>query len=324
MDNRDFGARCDLRDAADIAGGDHIGLELLDIPNLAFTQFGRKLRLQQIVGAGRATTQMTLRHIFHHEPNLGKQFFRCTRNFLSMLQRACGVIGDLKTRRRMRSELQLRQILADILGERRHPGGLICIVPVVSQHVAVVLQRGAAARGGDQDRVEPLPADLGAPRIDATPRRGQGLALPSHVVLEGATAAVLRHHDLHAVAVEEADGGGVDRGRDDRSDAAVEQRYPPAPRPLGRETAKPYRHCAGRRRLRGELQHGRDRSEPERLEQPGHRLEGARRAERPAQAPVVRQHLGDERAQQTVDQRAAIRCLDMGPGVVDQVHVMHP
>src|SRR5262249_49935271 len=52
------GARRDLGDAADIAGGDHIGTDLRDACDLAIAQRRRELRLQQVVGAGRAAAEM--------------------------------------------------------------------------------------------------------------------------------------------------------------------------------------------------------------------------------------------------------------------------
>jgi len=44
----------ELGDAADIAGGDQIGAGQRDVGQLAVAQRGGQLRLQQIVGAGRA------------------------------------------------------------------------------------------------------------------------------------------------------------------------------------------------------------------------------------------------------------------------------
>src|SRR5215510_5361472 len=82
VDHRDHGARSDLHHAAEIAGGDHIGLELFDIPDFTRAQPPRKLRLENVVGAGRTAAQMSFRYIFHHETDLAKQFFRRVRNFL--------------------------------------------------------------------------------------------------------------------------------------------------------------------------------------------------------------------------------------------------
>ena len=89
------GAGRDLRDAADIAGGDHVGLEPFDIGDLAVAQPLRQLRLQNVVGAGRAAAQMAFRHIFHHEAAAStSSSFGLAHHLLAVLQRAGGVIGD--------------------------------------------------------------------------------------------------------------------------------------------------------------------------------------------------------------------------------------
>src|SRR5438552_2390281 len=45
---------------------------------------------------------------------------------------------------------------------------------------------------------------------------------------------------------------------------------------------------------------------------------------RAARQTIVRQHAGNQGTQQTMDARPRISCLDMGAGVIDEVHVMHP
>src|ERR1700737_5219071 len=72
VDHRDSRACCNLCDAADVAGWDHIRLDLFDIRDFAFAQPPRKLRLKDIVGASRATAQMSLRYIFNDESKVGK------------------------------------------------------------------------------------------------------------------------------------------------------------------------------------------------------------------------------------------------------------
>src|SRR6476661_4816029 len=94
VNDRDRRARSDLRHTADVTGSDHVGLELFDIADFTLAQPPRKLRLENVVRAGRTTTQMCFRYIFHHESNLGKQFFRSARDFLAVLQRARRVISN--------------------------------------------------------------------------------------------------------------------------------------------------------------------------------------------------------------------------------------
>src|SRR5262249_19889340 len=88
VDDRDHCTRSDLHHAAEVAGSDHVGLELFDIADFALAQPPRKLRLENIVRAGRTTVQMSFRYIFHDESHLAKQFFRSGYNFLTVLKRA--------------------------------------------------------------------------------------------------------------------------------------------------------------------------------------------------------------------------------------------
>ena len=67
VDNRDHRPCRDLPDASDIAGGDHVGLYLLDIPDFARAQHLRNVGMQNVVGSGRTTAQMALRHLSHFE-----------------------------------------------------------------------------------------------------------------------------------------------------------------------------------------------------------------------------------------------------------------
>src|SRR6516164_6599764 len=100
---------------------------------------------------------MTLGYIFHYETHLGKQFFWFSPNFLTMLKRAGRMICRhnalmLATRR----ERKQSKILADVLGEERHPRGLLGVGLVGPQHEAIILDRRPAARGCDEDGIEPF------------------------------------------------------------------------------------------------------------------------------------------------------------------------
>src|SRR5271169_727195 len=81
MDGWKLRARCDLRDAADIACGDHVRAQSLDSTDFALAQPPCEFGLEDIVGAGGAAAQMTFRHVLHHEAELGEQFFRLPGNF---------------------------------------------------------------------------------------------------------------------------------------------------------------------------------------------------------------------------------------------------
>ena len=63
MNDRDSSSGADLGHAADIAGGDHLGLGALDVVDLAVEQAPGDLRLDQIVDTGGAAAQMAFRHL---------------------------------------------------------------------------------------------------------------------------------------------------------------------------------------------------------------------------------------------------------------------
>ena len=76
----------ELGDAADIAGGDQIGAGQRDVGQLAVVQRGGQLRLQQIVGAGRAAAQMPFRHLDDLEAGGGEQGLGLAVDLLAVLQ----------------------------------------------------------------------------------------------------------------------------------------------------------------------------------------------------------------------------------------------
>ena len=98
--DRHTAAAGQLLDAADIAGGDEIGADHRDVGQLAVAQCTGQFRLQQIVSAGRAATQMPLRDRDDLKPGLVQQLLGSSIDFLSVLQRAGRVIGDAQRLRR--------------------------------------------------------------------------------------------------------------------------------------------------------------------------------------------------------------------------------
>src|SRR6185312_5604863 len=89
----------DLGDAADIAGGDHVGFHALDVGELARLQARGQSRLENVVGAGGAATEVALRNVLHRKARFGQHVFRLADDVLPVLQRAGGVAGDRKTAR---------------------------------------------------------------------------------------------------------------------------------------------------------------------------------------------------------------------------------
>lgn len=99
MQHRNAGATRKLGNAADVAGGDHLRLCCRNVGELPGFQLACDLRLQDVVGSGRAATQMTLRHIGNDEACLPQQGLRRAGDLLAMLQRACGVVGNAHAHR---------------------------------------------------------------------------------------------------------------------------------------------------------------------------------------------------------------------------------
>ena len=117
--------------------------------------------------------------------------------------------------------LKAGDVFGDVLGDGGDAGGLLGIGRILPEHEAVILDRRAAARRGDDDGVEPLPVHLGDPGVDVALGEGVALLVPAHVMDERAAAPLpLRLHHLDAVAVEEPDGRLVEAGLEHRLGAA--------------------------------------------------------------------------------------------------------
>jgi hypothetical protein len=144
VDDGDLRAEPDLGDAADVAGGDGLGLEGLDVRHLAVAQFRGQFRLQNVVGAGRAAAQVALGNLHHREAGAAQQLLRLVLDLLAVLHGAGGVIGQTQ------AALCFRQVLRDeefghVLRLGADGLGLLGIGGVKAQHVAIVLDGGPAA-----------------------------------------------------------------------------------------------------------------------------------------------------------------------------------
>jgi len=118
MDGWKFGARRDLRDAADIACCNQIRSQSLDSPDFAFTQPSCKVWLQNVVDAGRAAAQMTVRHVLHDEAELCEQLLRLPVDALAVLQRARRMVRHGESRQILRGlKRQRREIFRNVLGQ---------------------------------------------------------------------------------------------------------------------------------------------------------------------------------------------------------------
>src|SRR5262249_43440916 len=94
VDDGDVHARPELSDAADVAGGNHVGTHRPDAGGLAVAHLARDLGLQNVVGAGRAAAQVPLRDLDHGEAGVAEQLARLLVDALAVLHGAGRVIGD--------------------------------------------------------------------------------------------------------------------------------------------------------------------------------------------------------------------------------------
>src|SRR3954465_1698955 len=85
VDDRDGGAACDLRHAADVAGGDEVRLDPLDVRHLPGPELSGDLRLGEGGGAGRAAADMTFRHVPDGKAGLLQELLRLLADLLAVL-----------------------------------------------------------------------------------------------------------------------------------------------------------------------------------------------------------------------------------------------
>ena len=140
MHDRRLSETPDLHHAAEIAGGDDVRIDTCDMRGFALAERRRDLRLQQIVGAGRAAAEMPLGHVEDVEAGARQKLARRACHALSMLERAGIVISDAIGRGIAGLESKLSQKLGDIAGERADTS---CVF--AADEMSVVLDRGAAA-----------------------------------------------------------------------------------------------------------------------------------------------------------------------------------
>ncbi|MFK4510541.1 hypothetical protein ABIF81_005719 [Bradyrhizobium daqingense] len=145
-----------------------------------------------------------------------------------------------------------------------------------------------------------------------------------------ATLLVPDQDNLDAVPGEKADGGLVDARRQHLLGAALQQRDPAPPLAERRE------HAAGSGAPRGQPVRRQRQHRLDTLDQPGRgggarrRQEDGERTSQPrqpharAKTPGVRQDKGQHLAQQPLGERPLIALFNPNPGLVDEVHVVHP
>ena len=96
MPHRQLGAGLDMRQAADVGGGDDLGRPDSSAWTLLPSSCLRELRLQDRVGARGAAAQVRIGHRGQREAGRREQRLRQPADLLAVLERARGVEGDAR------------------------------------------------------------------------------------------------------------------------------------------------------------------------------------------------------------------------------------
>jgi hypothetical protein len=178
----------------------------------------------------------------------------------------------------------------------------------------------------DQDRVQPLPLDLGGPRLDIGTRGGKCVFVAAHMVGQRATAAgFFRDNHVRPQAGQHADRGLVDAGGKGFLRAAGQQRHAGTALALRAMDLRPLRKAGGRQGRRRQFQHGAQALRKQGIT----RNDGDQRAGQAsgdhgqAKPRRVRQNFGQGPAQYAFVERSLVRLLDIAARVIHQVHVVH-
>ncbi len=166
--DRNAGGGRELRDAADVAGSDDGRARARDMTDLAIAQALRELGLKNVVGTRRAAAEMPFRDLRELVAGRREQRPRRPLDFLAVLHRAGGVIGDGQIARACYCgrQAELGQQLRDVAGLGAHGGRFCRELRVVAKHVAEILDVRAATRRVGHDRIEPLPVHLAMQLLD--------------------------------------------------------------------------------------------------------------------------------------------------------------
>ena len=188
--------------------------------------------------------------------------------------------------------------------------------------MSVILDCGSTARRVDHNRVQSCAARLAHPCFDIGCRKGMRFRLAAHVMGQGPTAAcTFGHNHLAAQTAQQANCGIVDIRIQRPLCASRHQSNPHFARAMRRKTLCIIIATNGRDLRRHHVQH---RLEPRIRHQKGKRLPNLRPQKCKAKPCRIGQNFRQGKAQNTIHKGALIGALNMGAGVVDQMHVMHP
>src|SRR5712691_6699520 len=95
MNDRNQDSARNLGDTADASRRHDLRRGFGDVFDLAREEARGDVRLQHVVGAGRAAAKMTLGYVANDKPGLGEQLLRLTVDLLAVLHRTGRMVGDL-------------------------------------------------------------------------------------------------------------------------------------------------------------------------------------------------------------------------------------
>src|ERR671915_95453 len=213
-----------LKHATGVGGDDHLRPGLQDIVRLALTELGGGLGLDHVVDARGSAADLGLPDLLYGDPRyLLEGLARLLAHSLRVRQVAGVVVGRRNGQRiSLGHGAELLQKLRDIADLRAEGISPLCVLRVVAQEVTVLLHRGAAARGVDDDVVQVQVLE----GVYGLAGEVQGLLLAARVGGEGAATTLLGGNNLAALGGQNADRGGVDCGEEDPLDAARQDTDP--------------------------------------------------------------------------------------------------
>mmetsp|Transcript_28313 Transcript_28313/g.52725 ORF Transcript_28313/g.52725 Transcript_28313/m.52725 type:complete len:351 (+) Transcript_28313:6591-7643(+) len=313
--------RPDLHHATDIACCNDVrvlGHKRLD---LAILELLGNLGLHQVVGARRAAAEVAVARFHHFVPGLFQQVLGVGLDLLAVLQRTGGVIGDGHVLGRACGQVQFHQHFAHIHGNARDPCRVLgqCLV---AEHVPVILDRGAAAAGVDHNRIKAIAVHLLGPGFNVQGGGCMALLGFAHVVGQcPATACTFGHDDLAAQTSQQADGGIVDVGVQGLLGTACHEGHAHLLFRFGRKALRIVVAADGGDVFRRHLKHC---PQTRIRHHPGKGAANLGPEQGHTKAHRIGQDLRQYPAQHAVGKGAFVIVFDIFPGVIHQMHIMHP
>ena len=239
-----------LRQAADVATGHHIGSRGHYCPGLLLAESGGNLRLVNVVAAGTAAAELAVGNLHEFQArDRPQQLPRLGADLLRIGQMAGILIGHLERhfpQRLTQAKPAQKRAHVDHFGAEGF--GLRLVGGATQDEVILMQGRSAAGRIGE-DRI-----DVARKGLQVAP--GKGLCRGQVAGMPGEPAAAAlppRHHHLHPLARQHGDRGGVDVGREHLLRTAGEQRHSGPPHATRRRYLGPG-FCSGKR-IGNQFQH---------------------------------------------------------------------